>query len=104
MKGFVFRLIPPRPDFAFTLSDEELATMTAHARYWAGLTAQGKAVAYGPVDDPSGNYGIGIMVVEDETEAMKLRADDPALLSPHGFHSEIAPMLGLVTPGGRFDG
>jgi len=29
MMGFVFRLIPPRPDFMSRLSDDERATMTS---------------------------------------------------------------------------
>jgi uncharacterized protein YciI len=103
MKGFVFRLIPPRPDFAFTISDEERTTMTAHFGYWTGLAEQGKALAFGPVDDPSGVYGIGIVLAEHQAEAEALRDRDPALLSPHGFRTEIAPMLSLVTPGHRFD-
>jgi hypothetical protein len=104
MKGFVFRLVPPRPDFAFTMSDEERATMASHVRYWSGLAEQGKVLAFGPVDDPSGAYGIGIVLAEDHGEAVVLRDGDPALLSSHGFHTEIAPMLSLVTPTRRFDG
>ena len=48
MMGFVFRLIHPRPDFAFTISDDERATMTEHFGYWSGLAEQGKALAFGP--------------------------------------------------------
>ena len=98
MRGFVFRLIPPRSDFAFTMNDEERSTMTAHFGYWSELAEQGKALAFGPVDDPDGNYGIGIILAEDEGEAVALRDDDPALFSSHGFRTEIAPMLRLVTP------
>jgi hypothetical protein len=50
MMGFVFRLIPPRPDFAFTMSDDERATMNEQVGYWSGLAEQGKALAFGPVD------------------------------------------------------
>jgi len=104
MKGFVFRLIPPRPDFAFTMNDDESATMTSHVGYWSGLAAQGKALAFGPVNDPNGAYGIGIVLAENDAEALALRDSDPALLSSRGFRTEIAPMLSLVTPAGRFDG
>ena len=103
MKGFVFRLIPPRSDFAFTMSEAGRETMMAHVGYWSGLASQGQALAFGPVDDPGGNYGIGIVLAEDLTAAQALRDADPAVLSTHGFHTEIAPMLSLVTPGGRFD-
>jgi uncharacterized protein YciI len=104
VKGFVFRLIPPRPDFAFTMSSEERETMVEHFGYWSELAERGKALAFGPVDDPKGTYGIGIVVAEDDAEAAALRDGDPALLSHHGFRTEIAPMLSLVTPGQRFGG
>ncbi len=103
MRGFVFRLIPPRPDFGVTMTDDERATMAAHFVYWSGLTEQGNVLAFGPVDDPSGNYGIGIVLAEDLTEAASLRDGDPAMASPHGFRTEIAAMFSLVTREGRFD-
>jgi uncharacterized protein YndB with AHSA1/START domain len=103
LMGFVFRLIPPRPDFASTMSDEERTTMIEHFGYWSGLVQQGKALAFGPVDDPDGRYGIGIVLAENVGAAEALRDGDPVLISRHGFRTEIAPMSALVTPSGRFD-
>lgn len=103
MQGFVFRLVAPRPDFPFTMTDDERAVMTAHAGYWAGLAEAGHALAFGPVDDPAGPYGIGIVVAADLREAETLRDGDPALQSGRGFRTEIAPMLSLVTREGRLD-
>jgi uncharacterized protein YciI len=103
MMGFVFRLVPPRPDFAFTMSDDERSTMLEHVAYWSGLTDQGAALAFGPVNDPNGPYGIGIILAKDLDAAEELRDGDPALASPHGFRTEIAPMMRLVTPSGSFD-
>jgi uncharacterized protein YciI len=80
------------------MTDEERSIMTAHFGYWSELAEQGRALAFGPVDDPSGGYGIGIVLAEDETVATALRDGDPAVSSSHGFHTEIAPMLSLVTP------
>ena len=99
---FVYRLIPPRPDFAFTMSDDELATMLEHVQYWTGLASDGRALAFGPVDDPAGGYGIGIVLADDLHDAERLRDDDPAIRSPHGFRTEIVPMLQVVTPTGTF--
>jgi uncharacterized protein YndB with AHSA1/START domain len=104
LKGFVFRLVPPRPDFAFTLTDDERATMTDHLGYWSRLTERGNVVAFGPVADPQGSYGIGIVLAEDIAAAEQFRDGDPAMKSPHGFRTEIAPMLQLVTPDGHFEG
>ena len=103
MIGFVFRLLPPRPDFAFTMSEDERATMLRHVAYWAGLAQEGKAVAFGPVNDPNGPYGIGVVLAEDLTAAEAIRDADPAQASEHGFRTEISPMLSLVTRDGRFD-
>jgi hypothetical protein len=33
MMGFVFRLVPPRADFASTMSEAERATMDAYVGY-----------------------------------------------------------------------
>ena len=45
MPGFVFRLIPPRPSFAFDMSDDERDVMTAHVAYWGTLAREGKGEA-----------------------------------------------------------
>jgi uncharacterized protein YciI len=100
MMGFVFRLIPPRPSFPLDMSTDEPATMMAHVGYGSALIEQGRVLAPGPVDDPDGAYGIGIVVTESRSQAKKLRDDDPAVRSPHGVRTEIAPMLRLVTPRG----
>jgi uncharacterized protein YciI len=103
MRGFVFRLIPPRDDFAFTMSEGERETMMAHVGYWSSLATQGRTLAFGPVNDPGGPYGIGIVLADSETEAEALREGDPAMSPPYGFRTEIAPMLRLVTPEGSYD-
>jgi uncharacterized protein YciI len=101
--GFVFRLIPPRPDFASTMSEEERAMMNAHGAYWGDLVAQGDVVAVGPVAHPAGPYGIGIVVAPDLPAAERIRDEDPAVRSAFGFRTEIAPMPRLVTPSGAYD-
>jgi hypothetical protein len=103
MKGFVLRILTPRPDFVATMTDDERATMAEHARYWAELAVQGHVLAFGPVDDPDGPYGIAIVLAADQEEAERLRDGDPALASAHGFRTELAPMLVLVTPEARYD-
>ena len=100
---FLFKLIPPRPDFPFTMSDDERATMSAHIGYWGEITARGATIAYGPVNDPTGGYGIGIILADDAAAAEAVRDADPAMRSPHGFRTEIVPMLGLVTPDATYE-
>jgi hypothetical protein len=72
--------------------------MLEHVGYWSGLAAQGTALAFGPVDDAQAPYGIGIVLAADQPSAEALRDGDPAMKSRHGFRTEIAPMLQLVTP------
>ena len=103
MQAFVFRLLPPRPTFAADMSATERAVMSEHGAYWARLASEGRVVAFGPVADPSGAYGLGIVLAADLDEAESIRDSDPALLSSHGFRTEIAPMLRLVTPERAYD-
>ena len=103
MMGFVFRLVPPRPGFAFDMTPDERETMTEHVGYWSALTQEGRVLAFGPVNDPQGPYGIGIILAADQSEAEQIRDNDPAVRSPHGFTTEIAPMLRLVTPTNMYD-
>lgn len=97
-RGFLFKLTPPRPDFPHTMSEAERVTMLDHVTYWRGLADAGHVLAFGPVDDPTGSYGIGIVLAETMAAAESLRDADPAIRSPHGFHTEIHPILQLVTP------
>ena|ERR1700733_2828908 len=103
MPGFVFRLIAPRPTFAFDMSSEERETMLQHVAYWNTLLEQGKVVAFGPVNDPAGPYGVGIVIAADRQEAEAIRDGDPTMQSVFGFRTEIAPMLRLVTAAGSHD-
>jgi hypothetical protein len=89
---FLYKLLPPRPDFAFTMSPEEAAVMQAHGDYWDGLLARGAAVAFGPVAEPSGAWGLGLLEVDDPAEVDGIRADDPAVSSGL-LTAEVHPMI-----------
>jgi uncharacterized protein YciI len=92
MNHFLFKLIPPRPSFPADMSETEGAIMEAHFGYWAEVIADGKAVAYGPVMDPQGTYGIAVVEVPDEATAQSIADDDPAIRSTAGFGFELHPM------------
>ena len=52
----------------------------------------------------SRKLGLGDGVVADDLSgAERLRDDDPAIHSSHGFRTEILPMAALVTPAGPID-
>jgi uncharacterized protein len=77
-KHFVLYLLPTRPNFAQTMTDEERSIMLAHIGYWTDLMKKGKILVFGPVLDPKEVYGIGIVSVESEQEVQDLIAGDPA--------------------------
>ena len=94
-KYFVLKLIPPRPTFSQDMNEEERAIMQQHVVYWKGLMNEGIAIAFGPVLDPAGVYGLGIVEVNDEEHIRALTKDDPAVSS--GLNKiEILPMLAVV--------
>jgi uncharacterized protein YciI len=78
------------------MTAEERAIMQAHGRYWQGKLAEGVAIAFGPVADPAGGWGLGILEVRDEAQLAALQAADPAIESGRGFSYQTLPMLRLA--------
>src|SRR6185295_8410074 len=62
---FFCRLIPPRPTFGTDMTDVEKTAMRAHVAYWTEIAKTGAAVVFGPVADPAGVWGLGILRVTD---------------------------------------
>ncbi len=91
MPHFFLKLIPPRPTFATDLSDAEAARMKRHAGYLATLLESGEGVAFGPVMDPSGVFGMGVVEAEDEAAARAITDNDPVVVEGLGRY-EIFPM------------
>jgi uncharacterized protein len=77
-KYFALYLLPSRPDFAQTMTDDERSIMMKHVGYWTDLMNKGKVLAFGPVLDPKEVYGLGIVSVDDEQEVKDFIAGDPA--------------------------
>jgi uncharacterized protein len=92
MAHFLYRLIPPRPTFPGDMTEEEGAVMQQHFGYWEGVISAGQAVAYGPVMDPEGSYGIAVIEVHDDATATGIAESDPAIASNAGFSFELHPM------------
>ena len=93
---FFCKLIPPRPTFMEDMNDAEGEALGAHVAYWTGRIAQKKAIVFGPVGDPTGVWGMGILAVSDEDEARQIAMEDPAITSGLGFQFEMLPMLQSV--------
>ena len=97
MKPFLYRLLPPRPNFPQDMTPEEAAIMQAHGVYLRGLAAKGEALAFGPVLDPKGAWGVGIFQVASAERMEEIARNDPAILSGRGFAYEVLPMAAVVT-------
>jgi uncharacterized protein YciI len=102
MHGYLYRLFPPRPTFPADMSAEEQDTMQEHVAYWSGHMAAGRVLAFGPVADTKGPYGLALVLADSDTDVEALRAGDPAIRSPHGFTADVAPIQQLITPSGTF--
>jgi hypothetical protein len=96
---FLCRLIPPRPDFTQTMTAGEREIMQAHVAYWTGKVATGNALVFGPVADPAGGYGIGVIRVADTAGMEALRDADPAIRAGVGFRYDVLPMPRVVVAG-----
>ena len=93
---YLFRLIPPRADFAQTMTAAEQEAMTQHMAYWQDLLAAGRVVVYGPVADPEGVWGLGVLRAADRAEALEIGEADPSvLLGVNTF--EVAEIMGGTT-------
>ena len=94
---FLFRLIPPRADFAQTMTAEEQSAMAGHMGYWQQLLRDGKVVVYGPVADPEGVWGLGVLRAEDRAEVLALGERDPTVTA--GICTfEVFEIMGGITP------
>lgn len=97
---YAVRLNPSRPDFAMTMTDEERAVMNAHIAYWQPHLASGVMVVYGPVMDPGGPYGLGVVCVDSEAQLKELLAADPAsTINRYEYHAMMA-VVGNVQAAG----
>jgi hypothetical protein len=74
------------------MTPAEAQLMAEHAAYWTRFAERGTAVVFGPVLDPKGPWGLGVLAVADESEARSLAAGDPVIKANSGFAYEILPM------------
>jgi uncharacterized protein YndB with AHSA1/START domain len=95
-QAFLLRLIPPRPTFAQDMNEHERRVMMEHVVYWQGHTNANVVIAYGPVADPNGGWGVAIVEVADRARVEKLTSEDPVMLQKLGARYEIFPMPRVV--------
>lgn len=96
MSHFVYKLIPPRPTFDSDMNQAEAATMGEHAAYWSELLANGVAVVFGPVADPSGTWGLAVVEADTEAHVHTLGNSDPAITSGIATFEVYAMPMAIV--------
>jgi uncharacterized protein YciI len=96
MADFFLKLIAPRPSFAMDMNDDEKKMMHEHFQYWKSRQDAGTIIVFGPVLDPEGPYGIGVISANDEAGARHFADNDPAVTSGLGFTCEIHPMRAVT--------
>jgi len=97
MTYFFCRLNAPRPTFSQDMTPAEFAVMQAHVAYWSGLIAKRTAIAFGPVADPKGAWGLGVVEVENEDEVRGIVDDDPVMKVGAGFSCDVYPMPRVIS-------
>ncbi|MDE2196523.1 MAG: hypothetical protein KGJ56_04990 [Gammaproteobacteria bacterium] len=98
MNYFLYKLNAPRRTFPADMTPAERQLMQEHAVYWRGLMKKNLVIAFGPVADPKGAYGIAIIRLQDATDANSLGANDPVIKADTGFSFEVHPMPSVVLP------
>ena len=93
-KRFLYQLIPPRPTFAQDMTEKERKIMQEHALYWKDLTDKRIAVAFGPVLDPKGVWGLAIVEAANEQDVRALGTNDPVVKA--GLTFEVYAMPGAI--------
>lgn len=74
---YFFKLIPPRPTFPFDMSEQEKEIMNRHVAYWTDLMQKRTVVVFGPVLDPNGTYGIGVLELPEGQDPQSFADNDP---------------------------
>lgn len=96
MPFFLCKLNPPRPTFAQDMTPTERQAMMEHVGYWTDMLNRGIAIVFGPVADPKGAWGVGIVEVPSEEAIRSITATDPAILANIGLSYELFPMPNAV--------
>lgn len=100
MNYFMCKLIPPRKTFRADMSASERELMRQHGSYWNDRLIQGLVIAYGPVSDPDGSFGLVLMRLPHRENPTAAAADlceeDPIHKANIGFTYAVYPMPAVV--------
>src|ERR1700679_1275282 len=88
---FFMRLIAPRPIFPGGMTEEGLGFMKQHVQHVGQAFDAGMVVAYGPVLDPAGAFGIALLEVNEAAEAEEFARKDPSIVAGMNTYT-LTPM------------
>ncbi|MDB5134734.1 MAG: hypothetical protein JWP37_1337 [Mucilaginibacter sp.] len=93
MPQYFLKLNAKRPTFAQDMTDDERAIMKQHAAYLGDLMNKGIVAVFGPVFNPDGAFGMGVIEVENEEQVKEIIKNDPA----SGINNyEYYPMMAIL--------
>jgi uncharacterized protein len=78
---FFIKLISNRPTFPADITENEKMIMQEHSKYWKAIQDNGKCVVFGPVFDPKGAYGMGVVEADNEDEIRSMEVCDTAVIA-----------------------
>ena len=78
------------------MTDQEKTLMGAHATYWRARLEDGGVIVFGPVLDPKGPWGVGIVEMSNAEEVADFGRKDPIIKAGIGFKFEYYPMASAV--------
>ncbi len=70
--------------------------MQKHSEYWQMFTDKGAVILVGPVLDPEGAWGVGVIEVDDDNAAQTLADNDPVIKANAGFRAAVMPIPSLI--------
>jgi uncharacterized protein len=75
------------------MTEDEKLAMQQHVMYWQEYMQKGIVHVFGPVFDPNGIYGLGVVSVDNEEQLKEFINNDPSL---HINKVEYYPMKAIV--------
>lgn len=75
-----------------TMTSDERELMKEHAAYLGICMEKGWVMAYGPVADPAGAFGMGLLTLPDDIEPQSITNEDPTIKAHVGFRYDIFSM------------
>lgn len=93
---FLCKLVSPRPTFPQDMTSWEAELMNEHVGYWNVFAKQGLVIAFGPVVDPNGVWGMALVEVESADQLRKVLDGDPVIKANAGFRFEMFVMPQIV--------